>query len=262
MGSTDSFVRVEDYYAGVSWGPRRESSHECAQRAFALLEALERLDPCFRDYWTWSRGRKKVPVPILPNREAAEQIIARSVNRDDVNRKVIEDLGFYTSFIRDLEIVPGYRKKNYQTLFLRFGCGCYAPRMRNSCVMYLPRYPPASERVLRGDLLAQLTRIFVDTLDAEAVLITSDMHRDVVNGPSPWKEELVGWVMYFARERGVVPPLPTPVRIESVGDKGTLIILTPERLTVSNPEHVELGHQVRRLLRNAGLLKNPYRRDG
>jgi hypothetical protein len=44
-----------------------------------------------------------------------------------------------------------------------------------------------------------------------------------------------------------------------VGDKGTLVILTPERLTASNPEHVELGRQVRRLLSKAGLLKDPYR---
>jgi hypothetical protein len=33
---------------------------------------------------------------------------------------------------------------------------------------------------------------------------------------------------------------------------------SPERLTASNPEHVELGRQVRRLLEKAGLLKDPY----
>src|ERR1051326_7571158 len=95
MASTDSYVRVESYCASIGWGPRRESAHECAQRAFAMLEALERLDPCFRDYWTWSRGRKKVRVPVLANREAVEQIIARNVNRDDWDRKVIEELGFH-----------------------------------------------------------------------------------------------------------------------------------------------------------------------
>nr|WP_257792445.1 immunity 52 family protein [Myxococcus xanthus] len=65
----------------------------------------------------------------------------------------------------------------------------------------------------------------------------------------------LGWVTYFARARGVVPPLPAPVRIEPVEDKGTLIVLTPERFTVSDPEHVALSRRVRDLLSRAGLLK-------
>ncbi|WP_425434244.1 Imm52 family immunity protein [Myxococcus fulvus] len=52
-----------------------------------------------------------------------------------------------------------------------------------------------------------------------------------------------------------MPPLPAPVRIESVEDKGTLIVLTPERFTASNPDHVALAERVRELLDRAGLLK-------
>ena len=60
--------------------------------------------------------------------------------------------------------------------------------------------------------------------------------------------------MYFSRQRGTVPPLPAPVRVEPVEDKGTLVILTPERFTVSNPEHVALAARVHELLDGAGLL--------
>jgi hypothetical protein len=59
--------------------------------------------------------------------------------------------------------------------------------------------------------------------------------------------------MYLSRQRGEVPPLPEPVRIEPVEDKGSLVILTPERFTVSNPAHVALADQVRDLLDRAGL---------
>jgi hypothetical protein len=45
------------------------------------------------------------------------------------------------------------------------------------------------------------------------------------------------------------------VRIERVEDKGTLIILTPERFTAANPEHVALARRVRELLSRAGLLR-------
>jgi hypothetical protein len=38
-----------------------------------------------------------------------------------------------------------------------------------------------------------------------------------------------------------------------VEDKGTLIVLTPERFTATNPAHVELAEQVRQRLEQAGL---------
>jgi hypothetical protein len=221
-----------------------------------LLDALERLDPSFRDFWTWSRGRKKVRVPVLANREWVEEIVSRNVNRNDGDRKVIEDLGFTGTFITSMA-TEGVPKKE-ESLFLRLHCGCYSRWMSNSCVMDLPIYPPTSERVLKWEVLAELMRIMLDTMDGDNGLITSREHRELVSHPPP-EEEQVGWLMYFAKEQGVVPPLPAPVRIEPVGDKGTLVILTPERLTAANPEHVELGRQVRRLLSKAGLLKDPYR---
>ncbi len=45
------------------------------------------------------------------------------------------------------------------------------------------------------------------------------------------------------------------LRIEPVEDKGTLVILTPERFTASNPEHVALAARVHELLDQAGLLR-------
>ena len=50
------------------------------------------------------------------------------------------------------------------------------------------------------------------------------------------------------------PPLPAPVRIERVKDKGTLITLTDERFTVSTPEHVARAVRVHELLDRAGVL--------
>ncbi|KFE63927.1 hypothetical protein DB31_2339 [Hyalangium minutum] len=84
-------------------------------------------------------------------------------------------------------------------------------------------------------------------------MVTSTAHRDSVT-EKPKAGTFVGWVMYFSRLRGPVPPLPAPVRIERVEDKGTLVILTPERFTVSNPEHVALAARVHELLARAGLL--------
>ncbi|HLL56103.1 MAG TPA: Imm52 family immunity protein [Myxococcaceae bacterium] len=247
---------IETYFARISWAPRRESSQSCAQRAFALLEALERLDPSFRDFWMWSRGRKKVRVPVLANREQAAQIISRNVNRNDWDRKVIETLGFSGEFITAVESEVNLKKG--QSVFLRFNCGCFGSTS-NSCSMDVPVDPPVADRVLRWEVLAELLRIMLDTMDGDNGLVTSHEHWDLVNDHPITTDKPVGWLMYFSRAQGVVPPLPAPVRIEPVGDKGTLVILTPERLTAANPGHVELGRQVRRLLSKAGLLRDPYR---
>jgi hypothetical protein len=79
-------------------------------------------------------------------------------------------------------------------------------------------------------------------------------HRRMEGERSPKAERRVAWVTYLARHLGTVPPLPAPVRIEPVEDKGTLIILTPERFTADNPEHLALAERVRELLARAGLL--------
>ena len=46
-----------------------------------------------------------------------------------------------------------------------------------------------------------------------------------------------------------------PGKVESVGDKGTLVILTPKRLTPSNPEHIAFVSRVQMYWRLEGLLK-------
>ena len=63
-------------------------------------------------------------------------------------------------------------------------------------------------------------------------------------------------VTYYSQV-GRVSPLPAPARMERVEDKGTLLVLTPERFTANNPEHVALAERVRVLLDRAGLLGPP-----
>ncbi len=70
-------------------------------------------------------------------------------------------------------------------------------------------------------------------------------------------EVRVGWLTYLSRRRGKLPPLPAPVRIEPVGTLGWLLVLSPEPMTASNPEHVAFTTRVRELLDRAGLIEIP-----
>ncbi len=62
-------------------------------------------------------------------------------------------------------------------------------------------------------------------------MVTSHDFEDRLSGEAP-PGTSVGWVTYISRQRGEVPVLPEPVRVEPVEDKGSLIIPTPERLSV------------------------------
>ncbi len=82
---------------------------------------------------------------------------------------------------------------------------------------------------------------------------TSELHRDEVLKTAR-VGTFVGWIMYFSHLRGTVPSLPAPVSIEPVEDKGSLVILTPERFSASNAKHVQLAEHVQERLHEAGLL--------
>nr|WP_223642170.1 immunity 52 family protein [Corallococcus sp. EGB] len=105
--------------------------------------------------------------------------------------------------------------------------------------------PSVLESVMRG---------MVAAWEPDWTVAMSDAHQEM-DDPDNKTNAWVGWLTYFSKQRGTVPPLPAPVRIEPVEDKGTLIVLTPERFTVANPEHMALARRVRELLTRAGLIK-------
>ncbi|XHF24909.1 immunity 52 family protein [Corallococcus exercitus] len=173
------------------------------------------------------------------------EMFRRGVNREK-GKPVIEELGFNVSF--------GNGGGDYDRSALGILCGCYSEVIPNSCVLSLPTLgrSPNAERVISAPVLTEAVRSMALAMDPDWAVAMSHAHRDMDDNdqPVPW----VGWLTYFSKQRGTVPPLPAPVRIEPVEDKGTLIVLTPERFTVANPEHVALARRVRELLTRAGLI--------
>ncbi|RKH45765.1 hypothetical protein D7X12_07200 [Corallococcus sicarius] len=130
-------------------------------------------------------------------------------------------------------------------------CGDYCGTSPNSCFLSLPSQGPNAERMLTAPVLTGVVRSMAVAWEPDWVAAMSRTHRDADNKADMW----LGWVTYLSRQRGTVPPLPAPVRIEPVGDMGSLIILTPERFTVANPAHMALARRVRELLAGAGLMQ-------
>lgn len=237
----------ETYYAGAYWGVRQETAAECAERALLFFEELKRIDPA----WTrWYRAGKRPPgepgkpAMVYDGREL-EELFRRGRNRTDVGKKIIEDLGF------DLMV---WTRNGEDDTRVDINCGVYTPFSSNICVVNLPAEGASAARILTTSILTKVLTCMVAAWDPEWAVATSHPVRDLVLKPQT-NEDAVGWLMYCANRRGKIPPLPAPVRIERIQDKGTLITLSEERFTASNPEYVALAVRVHELLDRAGVLQ-------
>nr|WP_208719499.1 immunity 52 family protein [Corallococcus sicarius] len=146
--------------------------------------------------------------------------------------------------------------RDYDRASLRIYSGGYSEAGSNSCVLTLPTpgRSPNAERVITAPVLTEVVRSMALAWEPDWSVAMSHAHRDLEDEAG--KTDIwLGWVTYLSRHRGTVPPLPAPVRIEPVEDRGSMLILTPERFTVANPEHIALARRVRELLARAGLMQ-------
>ncbi|KFA87141.1 immunity 52 family protein [Archangium violaceum] len=230
----------ETYYAGICWGARKDSAEECARRAEAYFHLLSRCDPIYTRWFEQADSRKKaLQLRFEPTAETFTRFFKKRTYQEGRD-------GFM------LWVWTGHEEGHGGLATLR--CGSAAEFVPNNCLLYLPKEEPEEERVLQVDVLAQVLRAMVLAWEPDWGFITSGDFRDSLS-PQGIAGTFVGWLTYFSRRRGEVPPLPEPVRVQPVEDQGTLLLLTPERLTASNPEHLALGQRVQEVLHARGLLE-------
>jgi hypothetical protein len=207
------------------------------------------LDPLFSRWFKPPRSRRQASEPFSLDVPTLRERFAQGCTRNDEG-SIIEDLGFLT--FADSGQWPNTPPREFASLTVT--CGGYAESLSNSCVLSLPSAGDAMEHVVRAPMLANILRAMILAWDPERCIATSREHRELVSERAR-VGTFVGWVMYFPRQLGPVPSLPSPVQVEPVEDRGSLVILTPERFTASNPGHVSLAAHVHDVLSQAGLLK-------
>lgn len=239
---------LESYYLGAYWGVRKETVEECAQRMAGFLACLAECDPCFARWFKtgWSR-KEALTHEIKPDIATLQALLLAGRSRTDVGHKIIEQLGFLVGLWNGAS-------DNAESAGLTIDCGSYAPRPGvNSCVIDLPYGGPVAERLLRVSVLRAVMECVVSAWDPDWAAVMSRSYQKLVPFP-PANAPRMGWLAYLSRRRGVVPPLPLPARVVPLGTHGSLVLLTDERFTASNPAHVEVAKQVRSMLDGAGLL--------
>jgi hypothetical protein len=239
---------IETYYAGAYWPARRESAEDCARRALVFFNTLSRSDDFFARWFIRPKSRQHAPKPLELSISTLQELFAQGRTRNDEGG-IIDDLGY--RIFSDNGMRPGKHQGDHCSLNIQ--CGCYAEPISNVCLLRLPSSGPYREHVLTGPVLTSVLRAMALAWEPDWAVATSNAHVDMVTKRA-FSGTFVGWVMYFSHRRGPVPPLPEPVRVETVEGLGTLVTLTQERFTASNPPHVELAARVHALLEQAGLL--------
>jgi hypothetical protein len=231
-------------YVGAYWGPRQETALECARRAELFFQLLARCDPSFAQWYRRGRSapRELPGLPVRAEIEELEQLLLKGRNRGDVNRDVIEELGF------SMRVWNGEKVRTRIEVL----CGAYTPAVPNVCLFYPPKEGPSRERLWSAPVLSEVLTSIATAWDPDyAMASSSEMVELLEKQPG---EVRVGWLTYLSRRLGTLPPLPAPVRITPVGALGWLLVLAPEPLRASEPEHVALLARLRERLDRAGLV--------
>jgi len=240
----------ETYYLGAYWGARPEDAEACAQRLAHMVRLLKPEDPLFARWFKNAKSLKEtLKRPLDAELAGLRKYIQSKMMKDD-RRQPMPDLGFSFGLWNG--------ESGGDDVWLSINCGGYVERLSNTCVMRAPHKGPVSERVLTSKFQTAVLRSLATAWEPDWGVAMSHDHREIIEKKCP--DVLVGWVTYLSHRLGRVPPLPAPVRIEPVGELGTLLTLTPERFTASNPEHLALAERVRELLDRAGLLQRPQPR--
>ncbi|HEX8825639.1 MAG TPA: immunity 52 family protein [Archangium sp.] len=231
----------ESYGAGAYWGRRPEGAQGCARRAETFFRLLAECHPSYARWYEKNNStRKALRLGFEPTRETFESFFGREKYQsgNDGFR-----FGAWTGHV-----------EQDQGGAVSVRCGSKAEFSSNVVRVQFPHEEFGQERMLKASVLAGIMRAMAVAWEPDWALATADGLWEQLSGGSRLGC-FVGWMTYFSRERGEVPALPAPVRVEPVGDKGTLVILTPERLTPSQPEHVALAWRVQHLLEERGLLR-------
>jgi hypothetical protein len=229
----------ETYYAGAYWLARHETAGACARRAQDFFRGLSVIEPTWRRWHETADSFEEARnLQVNPDAATFKTLFARKKNQ----------LGDSFRFWLWAGDHPN------ETTSVDALCGSAADWQPSTCVLDPPAQGAVARRVLTAPVMTGVIRAMAMAWEPEWAVATSVQHRAAVS-QRPKPGTFVGWVMYFSHQRGAVPPLPAPVRLEPVEDRGMLVTLTPDLFSFANPDHVALAARVQELLGEAGLLR-------
>mgnify|MGYP001767594193 CR=1 FL=1 len=243
-----NLMSEDSYYVGAYWGNREESAERCAARLGRWLSALAGFDPAFRRWFRKARSRREaLKHEVLVDPIGLVDLIRGGRTKDDTGGEIPE-LGFGVSFWNG--------ESGDRSAGMSIRCGGYASSeqawLPNACIVDLPSRGDGPTQAMTGTALVELMRILGDCWDPDWASAVSRLYQQLRPVPPIGAPE-VGWATYFSERRGPIPVLP-PLAKSTPLSAGTVVILTEEPFTTTNPVHLSVASEVEEGLRRAGLL--------
>lgn len=240
----------EACYIGAYWGNRRETSAECAQRVAHLLIDLASCDDTFARWFRKGRSRKDALArEIKADQVQLQELLECGRRRRDTDRTIVEDLGFRIGLWNG---AAGAETE------LTIRCGSYASTdeawIQNSCVLALPREGDSFERTHRLAAVRAVLKAVVRAFDPDWAVVSSDRQRESTPPSQPPGSPHVGWITYFSKRYGRLPPLPQGVDLESIEGMGGAIASTDTPFESDDSASSSRLEGIRNALATAGLL--------
>ncbi|WP_257457885.1 immunity 52 family protein [Archangium lipolyticum] len=230
----------EPYYAAAYWGRRRESAEQCAKRAETFFHLLS---ACHADYSRWYEQASSTKRALQLQFEPTSDTFVRFFKK---KKYQAGDDGF------SFGAWTGHPENQGGMVLL--GCGADTEGVTNLAQLYFPSEPPGRDRLVTLPVVSGVMRAMVLAWEPEWAVATPRDFRDHLS-ETGLPGTFVGWLTYYSRQWGDVPPLPEPVQVGQVEDKGTLVILSPERVDGAVEKHVALGSRIQQFLDGSGLLR-------
>ena len=164
-------------------------------------------------------------MPLDP--EQITKWLREGVNRKDIGKAVIPELGYSVTLIFD---------SDDSFITLRINCGVYSPWVTNVCAIEFPTKGRTADRILQSDTMIRIAKSTINSWNPDHGVITSHQCSDLLSPKTSLSE--AGWVTYLSGKHRRLSEAPKQLRIEDVGD-GRLFIATSERFSSRNSDHMK-----------------------
>lgn len=181
------------------WGPRGSTASDCSSMLWNILVELGRIDRLFGQWKGLLREAEKW-IPLL-KRTSLDRVVEQGVNRKDVDRMIIPELGY-----RGIWMGVG----ESEGITFSYSLGSTVPQVPNVVLLGLPPIGhPAHERVWRLPVLMDIAQLIVDNFSPSDGCIYSDPFDEHVRNTI--KYPFAGWITYLSSMYPTIKSIPAGI---------------------------------------------------
>lgn len=228
-----------DLYLGAYWGPRQEPLDQCADRLLACLGELSAADEVFSSWYETGRSRRDALARAVDprSRDAILRQLEKGRNCRDLDRSIIEDLGF------GVYLWNGRRAAQAVSLSITCGLYCPNPNLSNAVVL---GFPEELGELARKERAVEVFRAVVAAWEPDTGGVISRASRESRSFQPG--SVFVDWMVFLKGAAISESQLPPSASVVRVNDLGWIVVTQDEPVEAGNAKHLQNVRAVERAL--------------